>query len=41
MTCAHFALVLSEDALKRVAEIGGWDAYGARWAARLSNEGLN
>jgi glycosyltransferase involved in cell wall biosynthesis len=27
---------MSEAALKRVAAIGGWDAYGARWAGRLS-----
>ena len=26
---------MSEAALQRVAEIGGWDMYGARWAARL------
>jgi hypothetical protein len=26
---------MSEAALKRVAAIGGWDAYGARWAGRL------
>ncbi|MEO8419377.1 MAG: glycosyltransferase family 4 protein [Methylophilaceae bacterium] len=26
---------MSEAALRRVAEIGGWDAYGARWAGRL------
>ncbi|MES1992845.1 MAG: glycosyltransferase family 4 protein [Pseudomonadota bacterium] len=26
---------MSEAALRRVAEIGGWDAYGERWAGRL------
>ena len=30
---------MSEAALRCVAKIGGWDAYGARWAAMLSNEG--
>lgn len=40
MTRAHFALVLSEAPLQRVADIGGWDAYGERWARRLSNEVL-
>lgn len=29
---------MSEAALQCVAKIGGWDAYGARWAGRLSNE---
>ena len=27
---------MSEAALRRVAEIGGWDAYGARWVSRLA-----
>ena len=29
---------MSEAALQCVAKIGGWDAYGVRWADRLSNE---
>lgn len=29
---------MSEAAVRRVTEIGGWDAYGARWVERLSNE---
>lgn len=29
---------MSEAALRCVTEIGGWDAYGERWATRLSNE---
>ena len=29
---------MSEAALRRVAEIGGWDAYGERWAGRLASE---
>lgn len=31
---------MSEAALKRVAEIGGWDAYGERWAQKLSIQDL-
>lgn len=35
MNRAQLGRGLSEAALKRVAAIGGWDAYGARWAGRL------
>jgi len=40
MNRAQLGRGVSEAALKRVAAIGGWDAYGARWAGRLSNEVL-
>lgn len=29
---------MSEAAIRRVSEIGGWDAYGERWVHKLSNE---
>ena len=32
---------MSEAALKRVAAIGGWDAYGARWAHALCSRGIS